>query len=227
MSSTNRDSDRDPFDYYPTQPWMVARLLERLALPRTPMMRWLEPCAGDGAIIRAVNNHSTYSRPRWTAVDIQERFRSQLSLCANQVIIADALSARAYPGQDVWDVAITNPSFAIAEQLTKLLFAHAREVVVLQRLNWLGGPRPDWMRNNMPDLFVLPDRCAFDERGADSIEYGWFYWPEGPGRPNGRITILDSTPLEVRRTERAEAIAMMRKMGVPPRQRRAAQRVNG
>lgn len=43
---------RREHDFYPTPRWAVARLLEAVPLPdRVP---WLEPCVGDGAIMRHV-----------------------------------------------------------------------------------------------------------------------------------------------------------------------------
>ena len=41
-------------DYYPTPSWCVRALLETVDLPTGT---WLEPTAGDGAIIRAVDEY--------------------------------------------------------------------------------------------------------------------------------------------------------------------------
>ncbi len=51
MSATNRGRQRSPADDHPTPEWCVRRLVEAVDLPGS---RWLEPAAGDGAIVRAV-----------------------------------------------------------------------------------------------------------------------------------------------------------------------------
>lgn len=71
MTATGRGAERVDLDAYPTPSWCVRRLLEAVDLPLelpaergtlthgTRGARWLEPCAGDGAIIRAANAYCT------------------------------------------------------------------------------------------------------------------------------------------------------------------------
>jgi hypothetical protein len=158
----------------------------------------------------------------WSAFDIQPRFEPVLQSLNSAgrgvyVVIEDFLK---YPPEKhfrAYAVGITNPPFSIATEVVARMLTGCVHAIVLQRLNWLAGPRADIFRNNMPDLYVLPDRPAFDERGADSIEYAWFHWGIVRGRSFGEIKVLDSTPVQVRREERKAAIAMMRSLGVPAR----------
>ena len=66
MSSTNRGGKRQDLDVYPTPAWVVDRLLEVVDFPGG---RWLEPCAGDGAIMRAVN--AWRADVRWDACELR------------------------------------------------------------------------------------------------------------------------------------------------------------
>ncbi len=211
MSSTNRSEGRDPFDYYPTPPWMVHRLLERLTLPGG---RWIEPCAGDGAIIRACQHVHWLGKADWRACEIQPVFRDSLNSLITHHSGAFIGDYREYPRRP-FSVGITNPPFPFAEECVELMLRDCEHVIILQRLNWVAGPRAKAFRSNMPDVYVLPDRAAFDARGSDSIEYAWFHW-EARNRAQGKIVMLDSTLLDVRKIERAMAIETMKRFGVDP-----------
>ena len=67
MSSTKRGGQRSPADNYPTPPWCVYRFLEKG--PELPGGLWYEPCAGDGSIIRSVNDRR--SDVNWAATEIR------------------------------------------------------------------------------------------------------------------------------------------------------------
>ena len=67
MSATGRGAERRASDYYPTPAWCIWRLLDALSLPCR--CTWLEPAAGDGAIVRAVN--AVVPDLDWVAVDIR------------------------------------------------------------------------------------------------------------------------------------------------------------
>ena len=54
----------------------------------------------------------------------------------------------------------------------------------------------DWMRENTPCVFILPNRPSFTGNGTDAAEYGWFVWSNGI-KPV--IRVLADTPREERR----------------------------
>src|SRR5690606_5225217 len=166
MSATNRGAVRIEADHYPTPPWVTRRLLESGALPGGSTS-WLEPCAGEGAIVREVLNW--YNSPGALNVWVNElrpECREPLArLVGNEnVTISDFLSW----DNVVADVIITNPPFSIAEAVVlKALSARSTDVTVapyvavLVRQGFVGHARAEWMRCNMPDTYELPDRPSF------------------------------------------------------------------
>ena len=89
MSATGRSSVRKDYDNYPTPAWCVRRLLERVDLPGGT---WLEPAAGDGAIVRAVR--AARHDVDWIAVEIREDCRHLLrrEVPGDRVVIGDFLT---------------------------------------------------------------------------------------------------------------------------------------
>lgn len=192
MSSTNRGRQRVRADNYPTPAWCVRRILEETNLPAG---NWLEPCAGEGAIIRAVNRQR--QDVSWTAVEIrQEACRDLLTLHAVDSVCANFLTLP--PPPHPYAVTITNPPFILAMQFVQACQAVSQHVVMLLRLNFLASEaRSDFMRSTRPDVYVLPNRPSFVRGGqTDSIEYAWFHWhPES----QGVLRVLPTTPAAERK----------------------------
>jgi hypothetical protein len=197
MSATGRGSERRPSDYYPTPAWCVHRLLEDLALPGGV---WLEPSAGEGAIIRAVN--SRRFDVDWIAIEVREECAPALRAAGADAFVADFL------GPDVgwtgrtrfFDVALLNPPFTHAQAFIERCKAMASWVCALERLNFLEGEeRCEWLRADPPDVYVLPNRPSFTGDGTDSIAYAWFVWGPVRNRAAGRVQVLPVTPAAERR----------------------------
>lgn len=184
MSSTGRGFERRKDDYYATPSWCVDWLLPMIDLPGG---RWLEPGAGDGAIIRAVSAHRRDIA--WTAVELDSaRAANMLVDTATTVLSRDFLETTL----PEFSVAIGNPPFHLAQEFVEHAMRQAREVVFLLRLNFLGSQkrRAFFSRVGMPDVFVLSKRPAFIVgAGTDSCEYAWFRWPQSP-RKRGSMTVL-------------------------------------
>lgn len=192
MSSTGRSDVRVANDVYPTPAWCVDRLLEAVALPGG---QWLEPAAGDGAIIRAV------ARSRedivWTGLELRALCEPTLLATGAAVQIADALTLdwREFTPK----VVITNPPYLLAEAFLERALETDAIIVLLLRLDFLGSDRRSPIFHLMPpDLYVLPNRPSFVGRGTDSTEYGWFIWEPSRARSFGRLQVLSTTPREVR-----------------------------
>jgi len=72
VSSTNRGGRRSPADNYATPAWCVERLLEARTFPPGS---WLEPAAGNGAIVTAVNRTDV----DWRLWEIRSEERARLA----------------------------------------------------------------------------------------------------------------------------------------------------
>ncbi len=195
MSSTNRGRDRNRSDWYPTPPWCVDALLGAIS-SRLPSGRWLEPCAGDGSIIRAVQRW----RPelKWYAHELRREHGPELAQldAVRGLVLGDFRHASHAQG---YAVGLTNPPFKLAEVFARRMRQITDHTILLLRLNFLGGEaRNAWLRATRPDLYVLPERPQ-----TDSVEYAWFHWH---AKSSGVYTVLPTTPVE-RRSRRAPAPA--------------------
>lgn len=202
MSATGRGRERDEHDFYETPAWCVHRLLE--AVPQLPGGAWLEPCAGKGAIIRAVNE--VRKDPiHWTAVEIDPSHRDDLAKApCDRLLVADVCGSLAVSQLflQVFDVAITNPPYRQAQRILEMLFKRAEWIALLLRVGFLEGlQRNALLREHPPDLYVLPNRPSFKFHGTDATTYAWMVWPpEGTrSRVQGRVSVLPLTMQEDRR----------------------------
>lgn len=209
MSSKGRKpTDAPPNENFPTESWVVKALLNELSLPMVDKL-WLEPCAGEGAILNAVHDwvgeQDEGLPPAWDCVEIRKegaeylrRMRDNRTcpVTIDNVYEADYLTW--IPGNmpSYHDVVITNPPFSIALEVIQKSFQIAPQahVIMLQRLNFLGSKKqaPFWWKYP-PDLYVLGmNRPSFKADGStDSIEYSWFHWPPGNReRSKGTIQVL-------------------------------------
>ncbi len=198
-----RRSPRHEADFYETPAYCVTRLLEKLTLPGG---HWLEPCAGGGAIIRAVN--AFRQDVVWSAGDLVARYPSDIPLPPRYNVVCDGAGNEltvdvgdflTAPDPVGVDVVFTNPPYTLAmEFLTKSLRI-ARHVVMLLRINFLESEkRAEFMRVSRPDMYVLPNRPSFTGGGTDMTGYCWLYFDSKRERESHWF-ILDSTPKGERR----------------------------
>jgi hypothetical protein len=185
-------------EFYPTPSWVTHRFIERCAF--LPSGAWLEPCAGNGDIVLAINEKRP-GKIHWHANELRSECEPVLKDLASNVTTGDFLQWKK-EGSKAFDVIITNPPFSLALDVIKKSLELADYVVMLLRLNFIGTTeRHGFFRENMPDIYVIPERPSFDGKGADSIEYCWALWsqPEKRKRSKGCIELLDTTPLAVRK----------------------------
>lgn len=192
MSATGRSAARDELDRYDTPEWCVERLLDADPLFSNPYDggRWLEPSAGNGAIVHAVDvwrNSRGFLLPQWTGIDIAPRRAG--------IIECDFLAARF---DRPFNVVIGNPPYSMAEDFARRCVGLAPVVALLLRLNWLASAkRAAWMREHTPSVYVLPNRPSFTGRGTDATDYAWCVWRKGVAP---EVRILATTPASERRT---------------------------
>lgn len=211
MSSTGRSPRKSQAnDVYPTPEWAITRFCEQWEpANRNTRMTWLEPCAGAGAIILAVDRYrSRKGLPpiRWIACELRIGERRHLKRIASEVHIGDFLGPR---GPSTYiegkhpkiDVGIMNPPFFLTMGFLEKLLAMCDTVALLQKQTYSGSnERNEFFQDFPPSFHLIPDRIDFVADGkCDSVYHGWFTWGDGLDRA---YRILDSTPVETRREQR-------------------------
>lgn len=188
MSATNRSAAREahPNDFFETPAWCTKAIL-----PLLPSANVLDPCAGSGAILRAVRDE--YPDALVSGYEINDALTALSHEHGLSVETRDAL------GLDPWraaDVILMNPPFALAEEFVRRALAEAQPtawVVALLRVNWIASiKRMAFHRAHPADLYILPRRPSFTGKGTDACEYAWFVWRRFAG---GRWQILE-IPIE-------------------------------
>ncbi len=196
MSSTGRGQrGGGEDDFFVTPAWPVHRLLEAWQ----PIL-WaplLEPSAGNGAIIRAVNERMPDAS--WIAVEKRAEEAVTLASLADQVVITDFLHYLP-PNAGRISTIIGNPPFYLAIEFIERArdFYPEANLAFLLRLNFAASAgRARFMRETRPSIYVLPDRPSFTDGSTDSIEYAWFVWDRNLLN-QGRFRVLATTPLHER-----------------------------
>ena len=155
-------------DYYVTPDWAADIGAGIALLPTVSVV--LDPCAGDGALLRAVQRWRPGSVVRGLELDAGRAELSGAQCC-------DALDqGLAWPDADA---IIANPPFRRWQAFVDRALAHpAQIVVVLLRLGALAGQRRrDWWRSvalqRGVTVHVLSRRPSFTGGGTDSSDYAW------------------------------------------------------
>lgn len=157
MSATGRGRERLADDAYLTPVWCVDRILEKLPLPKG---LWLEPCAGEGAIIGSVI--SQIEGVDFAACELREECLPQLmNLGFDKGSIHDFLTLDTRK-MNRFAVGITNPPYTNAFEILEQMLRCCDNVVLLLRINFLGSEeRAPWLSQHMPDVYQLPNRPSF------------------------------------------------------------------
>lgn len=183
-------------EFYPTDRRCIYSLLEERDLVKLPGGLWIEPCAGSGRIISAVNK--LRDDIRWLVCELNPAFNPQLRELErpqDSILPYGDFVHREWVRAPIADVLIMNPPFSLTMQFVRAALLRARWVVCLQRQGWFSGMagRGPWLEKYCPDEASLPFRPSFRPDGkTDSCEYSWFIWPPGAakGRRVGRKFML-------------------------------------
>lgn len=192
----NKTKLRAACDFCETPAWCVHRLLEHLRWGDWYFnCSWLEPSAGEGAIVWAVNSFCDLNKlthPNWECWDLVEvpgvGQRDFLSSITDKPV----------------DVIITNPPFSLAVEFAEhaLSFEPSIAVCLLLRLGFLASAkRHAFLSKNMPSkVLVLPNRPSFTGGGTDNSEYAWFVWltDHRRGKRAAELGLLSLTPKKER-----------------------------
>jgi len=180
MSATNRGGQRHPDDFYATPAWCVRGLLDCVDLAHIPIV---DPCAGTGAIIRALAECGLDAMGIEASQERAEDANSMLSRQWEQdpqtvahsfVIHGDGL-ARSWRGNRI----VINPPFKTARLWIEKGLREAVSMSALLRLGFLASrKRADmWSVVTAPDqMIVLSSRPSFTGNGTDSCDYAWYHW---------------------------------------------------
>lgn len=186
MSAEDDKRDIEESEFYPTPRDVVYALFES-PLVDLPGGLWIEPCAGTGRIISAVNE--VRSDVRWNICEIQDVFKPHIEMemgpMDNLLPFGDFVHRQwDYPKAEVL---IMNPPFSLTMQFVLAGLERARYVVCLQRRGWLGSvSRSPWQHRHYPDTHHLSWRPSFRPDGkTDLHDYTWYIWP--PGSLEGRL----------------------------------------
>lgn len=174
MSSTNRGAERREHDFYATPEWCTRALFEHLPmLQERPV---LDPCAGDGAILKVAQTYGVATH------GIELRDVPMPEGATTWWAGRDALEvAPSTPRAQYWAGPlnlVTNPPYSLAQEFIEAWRERVRFSAWLLRLNFLGSQkRAAWFRQRPPArVLILPRRPSFTGGATDSCEYAWMVW---------------------------------------------------
>lgn len=199
MSSTRKGQRGEALDVFLTPEWVVradafeldyiaTRLRRQIqsapffgrssVLSRSDVLTVLEPCAGDGAIVRGLAavltvpfrvvaievRQSPVLRERWTQLSARAA-RGDLGLCQNVTLITgNFFECVSHPALAAVDLITTNPPFSMAQEFistSRSRWPNAWNSWLL-RLNFLGSEeRHEWLQKETVQARVLPNRPSF------------------------------------------------------------------
>lgn len=191
MSATNRGTERDEHDHYPTPGWCIQAIAKHINWTKVKTAH--EPCIASGSIPL-----NCPPGVQWTGSEI----RHGKDYLTNEVGRVDLI--------------LTNPPYDLAQEFITKSLQEAACVVYLLRINFLGTEkRRQWLSQNPPThLYTLSERPSFVDvcdgqaktktrervkgcgaiyqktegvkvcpkcgghvkAGTDATEYAWFVW---------------------------------------------------
>lgn len=158
MSSTNRGRPRQGYDLYRTPAWCV-RVALKAGLLKATSGYIIDPCAGDGSLLRALSE--SYDPSILRANEIREAERSALEamLQPGHVTIGNMFEQEI---SEDWRV-FTNPAFSLAFQTARRYVGRQAQTVLLLRLGFLETrDRNAFLIEHPPaEVVVLPKRPVF------------------------------------------------------------------
>jgi hypothetical protein len=166
MSSTKRGATRISKDFYQTPGWCVRALIRHIESSVSPYrdQAILEPCCGDGAIIRELSK--AWPAARILGIEIDEkRAQDARELCVHlpsvRIKQGDFLE---YVGGH-HELVVTNPPFdkRIVMRIVRHAISCGTTIAMLMPLNWcFGGIDRNTFRREYPfDVLVLGRRPSF------------------------------------------------------------------
>jgi hypothetical protein len=198
---------RPKLDFFETPAWCVHALLRGVSIGGGTI---LDAGAGRGAITRVLRGLENPQRSKLTVVtgiEINPALAAEARDEGLPVATGDflqILKQPLLPAFDPVDVVIGNPPFRFAEDFVLAAMRRACRVIFLLPLGFLASQgRAAFLRQNMPDVYILSKRPSFTKNGRhDRIDYAWFDWganqaAAGPVRTHGFVSVLDLDGLAI------------------------------
>ena len=160
MSSTNRNMERKPNEFYPTPKWCASMLARELHTEKAQKLVWGEPCCGTDNIIDGMAEEIDFEK-EWEWAELSQ----------GRDYLTDGMTGPV-------DAIATNPPFSLMVPFMERSLSEAYFVAYFLRLTALGSRErsPFWIANPPTHTFVSAKRPAFVNNKTDSIEYAWFVW---------------------------------------------------
>ena len=151
-------------DFYPTPEWVTRKLLDAVCVGGSV----IEPCSGQGHMIRVLKEHPLVRK--MTTNDVDPSMSADLHL--------DARNPELYKRkQFTW--LVTNPPFSQAFEILRTAHQFVPNIAMLCRLSFLEPTlkRGEWFSEHpLSQLIVLP-RCSFTgDKKTDSVTCAWMVW---------------------------------------------------
>lgn len=174
MSATNRGAVRCEADRYITPDEAILSFYDQFKIYQYNTV--LEPCAGNGALIKKMRFEPI--RLHVTAVEIRPEEGPELRKLANSFYIADFLNWD--DGTKKYDLIITNPPFSIAQKVIEHCFEISDEntdVAMLLRLNFFGSQerKAFWNKYPVRQLYPLSKRPSYGTHCKCMFGHKHFY----------------------------------------------------
>ena len=178
--------DVDPYarhedDFYATPFWMTRALLRRLPSLTQVTGRLVEPCVGDGAILRELYGWHTTADVLTNDIVKRGAILPEFLLDATR-----RATWQAFARTGRLDVVVSNFPFDVSFGIVTQAYEAAQVgLALLLRLSWLepvnDPPRGAWLQLHPPTrLIVLPRHDWRGNGSTDSVTSAWMLWAKEP-----------------------------------------------
>lgn len=183
LAGGNSATERAEHDFYATDPVAVNKLIHSLEkdglIPTDGPLSCLEPCVGNGNIVKA---YSALYASTWTCVDIVDRGYPN-------TIVTDFLTWRS---PNTYDLILTNPPYSFAAEFIERcmnMLTESGMCCMFLKLQFLEGINRKALFDKYPPkyIYVFRGRMATWKNGAEvdpntnkkwatTVASAWFVW---------------------------------------------------
>lgn len=176
-------------EFHPTPPDVVCALFDGMReaghAPLPLHGSIIEPMAGDGAIVRAIETVVPSAERMWTLWELRrdavQRLRESHFTNVLSIHTGDIINAVEAGMVNRHDLALTNPAWSLALECADACLRVAGHVALHVPLATVETPeRAAFFRRHPADLYPLEWRPDYDGRGGVARAVAWLVW--GPGR---------------------------------------------